>query len=379
MNLNELHSAYEDFFGPPNYVLELSAKGEDISPQKLDVVYDFPKPSEGKPETTLTTLGLAMHKMEEPCQTAELIMNVIGQQSKEDYNQLGQALAQLVWDRLQHDQGFAPDTVLPNVTFPFFNKMDHLFILDWGHTEPEWLYDIEPEVRLLEIAPIYEDEAVQLLKIDESIRRTIFVQAGGAWADPERAPVRLLENATKAAWHRLERWYNDKATPVYKQLKDGASEEEINELQNKLCMKLPDDLVASLRIHNGAVEFYDSYQYLTTDRVFRIWSMMNEINQQGAFSTYDPKESTRGIIQYTWWDQGWIPFAEDSEGNLICIDLNPDQNGKYCQVVYWEKVEGPLTSNYVSFFDWLWKYQTALRRGAYVFLEEHGICDKSSL
>jgi cell wall assembly regulator SMI1 len=365
MKLEELHSTYNEFFGEPDYILRLSTKEDDITAQRIDIVYDFPKPSEGKYETTITTLGLAMHKMEASCETAELITSILGLHSQEDNDRLGRALASLVWNRLESNLGFAPNMIVQIEPLPFFEKMSHLFILDWGHTEPEWLYDVDPEVRLLEVVPIYAPEALELERITISTRTAIFVQAKGLWSDPKREVVSLIEGAVKTTWQQLENWYQDKAPDVYKNLNAGASTEEIKDLQDELGLKLPNDFVASLKVHNGAMELHNGYQYLTTTQIWKIWSMMRYLDQQGAFSTYKPKAAVKGIIRNTWWNPGWVPFAEDSQGNLICVDLDPGEEGKYGQIIYWERVEGPLTSDYVSFFDWLWQYQRALYRGAY--------------
>ena len=350
MKLEALHLAYNSFFGKPDYTLSIVAKGNDVTPQRIDIVYDFPKPSEGKHETTVTTLGLSMYKMGASCETAELVTTVLGLYSQEDNDKIGQSLANLIWKYIENNLIFAPNMVLQNESLPFFEKMSHLFILDWGHTEPEWLYDIEPEVRLLEVVPIYTSEAYELDKIGPSIRTTVFVQSNGQWGNPKREVMSLTENAVITAWQRLEKWYHDKAPEIYKNLNDGASMEEVEILQNEMGIELPIDLAASLKVHNGAMEFHNGYHYLTTAQMLKVWSMMRELNQQGAFSTYEPKESVKGLIQNTWWNPCWIPFAEDSQGNLICVDLDPGEEGRHGQVVYWERVEGPLTSDYVSFF-----------------------------
>ncbi len=372
MNLDALHRAYEGFFGAPDYVLSLSL-GEEGGPlERLDVVYDFPKPAEGKLDTTITTLGLALHPMEAPCERAELSIAILGRHSREDNDRLGRALAQLVRECLRSRRTFAPNLILEGHSLPFFEGMEQLFVLDWGHTEPEWLGDVDPPVRLLEVVPVYAGEAAELAEVDETVRTTLLVQARGAWSDPGRDPVPLLERAVGSAWERLERWYRERAPAVHADLRPGASGEEVAALQGRLGMRLPDDLVASLKRHNGAVIFHDGYRYLSAGAIVELWSMMQSLKQQGAFSTYEPKASVKGVLQHTWWDAGWIPFAEDGQGNLICVDLNPGPDGKRGQVIYWERVEGPLTSRYGSLFEWLWRYQHALYRGAYVYVAEDG-------
>ena len=99
--------------------------------------------------------------------------------------------------------------------------------------------------------------------------------------------------------------------------------------------------------------------------------MMNELKEEGTFISYKVKESNRGIIKDIRWHSHWIPFALDSGGNSICIDLSPDKNGIYGQIIYHEKEEGPLIGNQKSFFEWLQTYQQDLYRGAY-FVDKDG-------
>lgn len=377
MDLNQLHQAYERFFGEPDEVLRLSAGDEGLSPHRLDIAYDYAKPSEGKVETTLTTLGLATHPMGGACERVELVASVLGLPTPEERERLGRGLAHLIWDQVRENRAFAPNGILHNVSLPLFERMHHLFVLDWGHTEPEWLEGVDPPVRLLEVVPIHEREAAELAGVDEAVRTTVFVQARGAWGDPGREPVPLVAGAVGSVWQRLEAWYAERAPAAGEALNAGASREEVEALQEQLGVVLPADLAASLRRHDGAVTFHDSYRYLATDRILAVWSMMKALEEQGAFSTYEPKASVKGIIQYTWWDTHWIPFAEDSQGNLICVDLKPGRAGKHGQVIYWERVEGPLSSPYGSFFEWLWRYQRALYRGAYV-ARDGGIYERSA-
>lgn len=377
VNLKALHRAYEGFFGEPDYVLSLSLGEEGDSPGRLDVVYDFPKPAEGKLDTTITTLGLALHPMEGPCERAELSISILGRHSWEENERLGRALGQLIRERLRDRRSFAPDLILESHSLPLFEGMEQLFVLDWGHTEPEWLGDLDPPVRLLEVVPIHAGEVAELAGLDETVRTTVFVQARGAWSDPGRDPLPLLGRAVGSAWERLERWYRERAPAVYADLQPGASGEEVEALQGRLGKRLPRDFVASLKRHNGAVAFHDGYRYLSTGALSKVWAMMRSLKQQGAFSTYEPKASVKDVLQHTWWDVGWVPFAEDGQGNLICVDLNPGPGGKRGQVIYWERVEGPLTSRYGSLFEWLWRYQHALYRGAYVYVAEDGaLCAK---
>jgi len=133
-------------------------------------------------------------------------------------------------------------------------------------------------------------------------------------------------------WEYLERWYREEAPIVYNRLKTPASEQDIKYLEDKMGLVLPEDLTASLKIHNGGI-FHD-YEYLSTEQIYRFWLMMNEVKQKGAFDNYSIKQTNRGMIQNTWWHSAWIPFATDSDRNFICTDVSPEKNGHYGQIIY---------------------------------------------
>ncbi|HBL10205.1 MAG TPA: hypothetical protein DD379_01980 [Cyanobacteria bacterium UBA11162] len=367
----ELHTAYKEQYGEPDYLLSVVAEDNLVKPNRLDIAYDFPIEEEERYATTLTTLGVATYTMSSPCENAELVMNILGQQSREDYDKLGMALANLVWNRLKHELHFAPNMVIKNSFIPFFDKMSCLFVMDYGHSDPKWLEGINPVVRLLEVVPIYESEANTLERLEEAMITTVFVQAKGDWDNPHREPILLLKAAINTAWKKIERWYSEEAPIAYQRLKQGASEDQIKELEQKMGLVLPEDFVASLLIHNGGGGFHD-YEYLSIDKIYNFWSMMNELKAEGAFDRYEIKETNRGIIKNTWWYSHWIPFALDSGGNSICIDLSPEKNGTYGQIIYKEKEEGPLISNHKSFFEWLYMYQKDLYRGCY-FVDKDGL------
>jgi SMI1/KNR4 family protein SUKH-1 len=43
-----------------------------------------------------------------------------------------------------------------------------------------------------------------------------------------------------------------------------------------------------------------------------------------------------GRVQAVHYDAGWIPFAEDGGGCLLCLDTNPGSKGKANQIIQWE-------------------------------------------
>lgn len=374
MELETLHRGYEEWYGQPDY--ELSFHGDDANkiPSPLDILYYFPREEEENYITSVATVGMSIYEMDEPCKNAELIIDVVGRQSRDDSDRLGNELANLIWNHFQKGLRFSPNMVMRDISLPLFDNMSCLFVMDWGEDSPEWLPDVETDVRLLKIVPIYESEANSLEEIEQDYRTAVFVQAIGNSDDPQRNPVSFFNEAISSIWKDIEDWYRVHAPVVYQDLREGATPEKIEELENQIGLVLPEDLKVSLMLHNGSVGFHD-YRYLTTEGIYRNWSRMNELKEEGVFSQNTISEVNEGIIKNTWWNSHWIPFAEDSGGNMICIDLSPEENGYSGQIIYMEMQEGPIISEYKSFFEWLQKYKKALYRGEYI-VDEYGYIEE---
>jgi cell wall assembly regulator SMI1 len=374
MNLQQLRTAFEEWNGEPHYVLTFAAPDEQAIPENLEIWYYFGEEVEEYP-TAIATIGLAIYNPISTSERAELMFYIAIGQSQQDYERVGKGLANLVWSCLAKGSYFIPNQVMRGISIPLFERMNCLFVIDWGYTFPEWLPGIEPEVRLLEIVPIYESEAEQLDNIEKTLREKVFKLATKKEnrSNPRRDRVCLLTEATKVIWERFERWCRSNAPLVCRDIKSGATAEEIKILEQKIGLTLPEDFAAYLMVHNGTI-WFASYEYIGTEQIYQIWLMMNRIKEEGFFSNRQIDRRSQGIIKNTWWDWHWIPFAEDSCGNLLCIDLEPEVNGSRGQVIYWEKIEGPLPSGCQLFFVWFRDMQEGL--GRYYVVNEDGRIEK---
>ena len=370
MNLQQLRAVFEEWYGEPHYVLTFARPDEQAIPDRLEILYYFGEEVEEYP-TAIATIGLASYSPIMTSDRAELMLYVAIGQSQQDYERLGKGLANLVWRCLGLGSYFIPNQVLQDISIPLFERMNSLFVMDWGYKVPEWLPGIEPDVRVLEVVPIYDSEAEQLENIEETFRAEICKQAiaKGNRSNPLREPVRLLTEATKRIWYFVEKWCRENAPRACEDFKQGASTEEIISLEERIGMSLPEEFAAYLMVHNGEM-WFGSYRYLGTERIEQNRSIMNQIVEGGAFDSLQVEDVSKGIIKNTWWDSHWIPFAEDSGGNMICIDLDPDVNRTVGQVIYWEKHEGPLPTNCQSFFAWFRDMEKGL--GRYYVVEENG-------
>jgi cell wall assembly regulator SMI1 len=138
-----------------------------------------------------------------------------------------------------------------------------------------------------------------------------------------------------------------------------------------LGIKLPEYYIESLKIHNGG-GYFDSYEYLSIKGVLSWWTILNTLLAEGKFQNRKVKSYPQRI-QKSWWDKKWIPFAADSAGNLLCIDLNPGKDGTNGQLIYFEQQDGsgPLPSSEETFVSWLEEILSKVKSKELVY-EEYG-------
>ncbi len=414
VTLEALRAGFEAWSGSPVAVSEMrhNAPDQDTdadaapAPAEMDILYFQPQEGDNLPEdeffTTLATAGLSTHTMSERLPRVELVLDVRGRRGWDDLRLLGVRLAQLaVAPFYKETPPFEPEQVLRDVSFPLFAGMDCALVTEWGMYPPhEQLPQVDPPVYLLSIHPIYADEADVIERVGalEAARR--FRAAGVEWDNPDRPPARLddlpplplgpqaesdvahvMEKSGDAAagvvmaiedtWWAIEEWYREHAPRLHADLGTGLSEEQIRALEERLGLLLPSDYKASLRLHNGDVSVND-YHYLRADVVTDVWDSLTKRSEEGQFVGREVDQGGAGIIQDTWWHRGWIPFLEDSGGNMFCIDTVPAAEGVAGQVVQIEIGAGPFPTAYPSFLAWLREYKDDLYRGKYI-VDEDGL------
>jgi len=389
-----LHEGFRKWSGTPTAVSEFRHDdSSDDVPAELDVLYFQPLLEEASSGeelfTVLATAGMSTRIMRGLCPRAELILDIRGGYDWDDLYALGEKLAELAVAPFYGGPSYLPDQVLRNVSLPLFSSMDCILVTEWGvHPPPEWLPGVTPPVQLLSIQPLYAAEADIIEEIGASDAYRRFRAEDIDWDDPNRAqaslqgipstllrPNTLLTTADvkgelfmagdaiaqtiKDTWRDIEEWYRQHAPRLLEDLATGASDAEISDLEGRLGLTLPDDYKASLRIHNGDLNVH-AYHYMTIDSVAGTWAMMTDLSNSGAFKGRPIDQDGGGIIRNTWWDRGWVPFLEDSGGNLFCIDTAPAAEGIAGQILQMEMGSGPFPTSYRSFQSWLQDYRNSL-------------------
>ncbi|WP_299457541.1 SMI1/KNR4 family protein [uncultured Microscilla sp.] len=155
----------------------------------------------------------------------------------------------------------------------------------------------------------------------------------------------------------------------------GATKEDIAKLSAKIGYELPEDFQDFLTRFNEyqSVTFFE-YKSLSISDIYDNWRLLTNLKNQGEFEHLTPwyiKE--KGTVKFKWWHKGWIPFAEDHNGNLLCIDLAPAKKGTKGQIFYWETVGGPGVPQAKSFGEYLKNYKKSLEKGKFSYDEVMGV------
>lgn len=146
-----------------------------------------------------------------------------------------------------------------------------------------------------------------------------------------------------------------------------ASEKELEELAECLGSDLPTDFIEFYRSRNGSppgafVIFPDIYRLLSSNEIIDEWKELYE------WADEDRDVEVIGPVKPQWWNLNWLPVGID-DGNPLCLDLDPPDDGTYGQVVKawhdWERRSVQAR----SLTNWLEEFVEELRRGKYMLSE----------
>jgi ankyrin repeat protein len=147
---------------------------------------------------------------------------------------------------------------------------------------------------------------------------------------------------------------------------------QLEELQQEVGIGLPDDFRDCYLIHNG--QSLESaflippvqcdghpYRLLSCGEVLATWKMWHELDLVGQF--VDCRPGCDPGLRDAWWLPGWVPFASNGMGDLLCVDLTPASHGRVGQVFILNH-EGPGRYLLASSFSlWLHHLANALSQG----------------
>lgn len=183
--------------------------------------------------------------------------------------------------------------------------------------------------------------------------------------------------------HTIKLIYQE-VVPYYlrENLFEKAAENQITEFENQIDEVLPADFKTFLLENEVRFNFQYNFSALSIEGIVRRWQSMAESLDKGVFNDGRVERHLKegfgnwdsGRIEQVWWSKKWIPFAEDSCGNMYCIDLAPTSKGKKGQLLNMEVQDGQgiyLLEDFENLPDFLSKYLARLEKKDYD-LEEWG-------
>ena len=179
------------------------------------------------------------------------------------------------------------------------------------------------------------------------------------------------------SWKKIDRWAEENYEELFDQLSEGATQNDVNELEHELDISLPMEVRESLQTHDGqerggrptGIKF--GCMQLDSEEKFQEWKNWKVVNEEyltnpssnpssflpkafnGASSSsshatahqqssnpmwreklLDRQDSQPSrAIQKAYAHPGWIPLARDWGGNNLAVDLAPGPVGKWGQVI----------------------------------------------
>lgn len=199
-----------------------------------------------------------------------------------------------------------------------------------------------------------------------------------AVAKPRPKPPRSIDEA----WDRIEAWLVANAKG-WKPLRPKATDVQIAKAEKSLGIKLPADVRASYRRHNGSDDhgfFPDhaganvSWYLLSVPEIVGEAEEWEELLDDGDFDDSKPK-ADKGVRREAW-NKRWIPFAGNGGGDCWCLDLAPASGGKAGQVIYVSHEMAQRERLAKSFSEWLGKFAIALEAGDYRYEKGKGLISR---
>ena len=181
-------------------------------------------------------------------------------------------------------------------------------------------------------------------------------------------------------WSRFEVWLKENFKDGYLDLNGPATKDELASVESEFSTKLPDEFKQCLSIHNGQAGevgksvsiFVDGFMFLSTVEIANRWNffmsfiesheLLGEDYVEGVY--IDPRDKG---IKDDHVNSKWVPIADDRNGNYLCLDLDPSEEGHYGQVIECGHDGRHRFVLGVSFKEWFAQYVTDLENGDCVF------------
>ncbi|KAI7462047.1 putative 1,3-beta-glucan biosynthesis protein, partial [Hortaea werneckii] len=180
------------------------------------------------------------------------------------------------------------------------------------------------------------------------------------------------------SWERMERWLEDNYEELFENLCEGATVNDVNELEHELDCTLPQELRESIQCHDGQERggmptgILFGCMLMDCEEILQEWQQWRTVNEAylstnpndfvipqaplkafaGSSSSAVPTAQANSAdtrwrqelmdkqdsqptnaVQKSYAHPAWIPVARDWGGNNIAVDLAPGPTGKWGQII----------------------------------------------
>jgi cell wall assembly regulator SMI1 len=190
------------------------------------------------------------------------------------------------------------------------------------------------------------------------------------WARPPPPPIperRAGESEAVWAWRRIERWLEAQEEGLSARLVPGATVEALAATEQKLGVRLPEDVRESYLRHDGEQESLG---------LFLGWKQMSlrEVLKEWAFERWEERAPrSRGPVKAQSWSPRWIPVLANGAGDFLCVDLDPPEEGTPGQLILVHHDDPERIRMTRSFTSWLTRFADRLEAGDYAYDEDQGV------
>lgn len=182
------------------------------------------------------------------------------------------------------------------------------------------------------------------------------------------------------SWRRIDEWAEEHYPELFDQLCEGATTNDLNDLEHQLDCSLPQDVRQSLMVHDGQERggtptgIIFGSMLLDCEEIVQEWETWRRVNSEFLLATSAPRTampskafgsdeassskqrsrpSSQGSnpdewrqnllakqgcvppnsVQRAYAHAGWIPLVRDWGGNNLAVDLAPGPGGKWGQII----------------------------------------------
>jgi cell wall assembly regulator SMI1 len=177
--------------------------------------------------------------------------------------------------------------------------------------------------------------------------------------------------SVRESWERIASWYDRNTRPGKFWRAPGASESQIDALEEALGSRLPEDVRESYRLHNGTSWLLHYGEVMALGDVEAVWRRYGGWQRDDGYAvgaSWQPRE-IKGPIKPIWWSPLRIPITDNGGGDPVMLDLDPAEGGTRGQVIDFNHEVGPLGVLASGWAEWLGAIADGLDAGEYVFHE----------